>query len=74
MFATFRRLFSNKYLFLRLGGAVTYDEYYCGGNGGRSCKPEPIKETPNEAPMLAPGLKAPGYSSFSIVQVRIEGD
>uniref|UniRef100_A0A914CCP1 Abnormal cell migration protein 18-like fibronectin type I domain-containing protein n=1 Tax=Acrobeloides nanus TaxID=290746 RepID=A0A914CCP1_9BILA len=52
----------------RLGGAVTYDEYYCGGNGGRSCKPEPIKETPNEAPMLAPGLKAPGYSSFSIVQ------
>uniref|UniRef100_A0A7E4ZTJ9 DUF3421 domain-containing protein n=1 Tax=Panagrellus redivivus TaxID=6233 RepID=A0A7E4ZTJ9_PANRE len=53
----------------RVGGAVEYQEYACGVNGaGKSCHPDPVPVTPDDAPKLAPGLKAPGYSTFAIIQ------
>ena len=52
----------------RNGGAIEYFEHPCGSSTS-PCKPDPIPETPNEAPLLAPGLKAPGYGTFALVQV-----
>jgi hypothetical protein len=53
----------------RLGGAIEYQEYSCGVNGAaKDCKPEPIPSTPDDVPALGAGLKAPGFSSFAIVQ------
>jgi len=52
----------------RLGGKVAYEEYACGFNKTPSCKPEPIPSTPDDVPALGHGLKAPGFSSFSVVQ------
>lgn len=53
----------------RLGGKNEYTEYACGINGTPSCKPEPIPQTPDDAPTLARGLKAPGYGTFALAQV-----
>ncbi|KAK0407562.1 hypothetical protein QR680_019267 [Steinernema hermaphroditum] len=52
----------------RLGPKVQYEEYACGYNGTPSCKPEPIPSTPDDIPSLGHGLKAPGFSSFGVVQ------
>ncbi|KAE9550153.1 hypothetical protein FO519_006640 [Halicephalobus sp. NKZ332] len=51
----------------RNGGAIEYFEHPCGSSSS-PCKPDPIPETPNDAPLLAPGLKAPGYGTFALVQ------
>jgi hypothetical protein len=48
----------------RNGPKVQYNEYACGYNGTPSCKPEPIPQTPDDAPALGRGLKTPGFGTF----------
>lgn len=53
--------------YFRNGPTVEYLEHPCGSKT-TPCKPEPLPKTPDEAPLLAPGLKAPGFGTFAVVQ------
>uniref|UniRef100_A0A0M3HFL2 Beta_helix domain-containing protein n=1 Tax=Ascaris lumbricoides TaxID=6252 RepID=A0A0M3HFL2_ASCLU len=50
-------------------GVIHYEEYACGFRGMPACNPQPIDPTAEEKDLLQRGLKAPGFGSFSIVQV-----
>jgi len=56
----------------RLGARVEYNEYACGYNGTPSCTPEPIPQTPDEAPTLSRGLTK-GFGTFAVADKEGKG-